>query len=58
MTIKELMDRLSMFNPDLPVMISTGSIGGCDTCGYGAEKQESDIYEISDLETRIVLEYS
>ena len=64
MSVEELIKELQKVkNKKIPVYISWTKVtwsGGCETCGYGAEKSEeseSDIADdVYDLESRVIIE--
>ena len=57
MKVKELIRQLEAVDGEANVVVSIGDGDGCDTCGYGENFTEEDIYGMVDLETRIVLEF-
>lgn len=55
MKVHELIKKLHEFDPDATVMIEHMDNDGCDTCGWGATEIHSDIQNIIDLETKVIL---
>jgi hypothetical protein len=57
MKVKELIKELEKVDGEANVVVEIGMNDGCETCGYGESSIDEDIYEIVDLETRIVLKF-
>jgi hypothetical protein len=57
MKVKELIEALKKVDGEADVIISTGDGDGCETCGYGENFTEEDVYGLVDLETKVILEF-
>ena len=58
MTVKELIVKLqAVKDPDSPVLIVYQGPGGCDTCGFGSNCEDT-IDGVDDLEGKVWLEHS
>ena len=57
MKVKELIDELKKYDPEAAVVTEKADGNGCDTCGYGETSTEMELSNITDLETRIVLNF-
>lgn len=55
LTVKKLIETLSKLNPNARVEVEYEANDGCETCGHGASRLQTDVKLVIDLETRVVL---
>ncbi|MBR9705541.1 hypothetical protein GOV14_00750 [Candidatus Pacearchaeota archaeon] len=56
MKVKELIKKLESMDQEATVYIIKDNNDGCDTCGYGSSTSEEDIYQVTDIESKVWIE--